>query len=301
MRWPYGVVSVLAVFAVGYWQLGGGPSRSATKVTYESPPMKSKTVVIMYDTRPPSLHNADNEYWSHAAYLNWLFACGRGYDFRYYLETNIAQKERPRGFLEEGNQGVFKSQMTCYLDKKIGRSTPWCKLGAVAESLALGYEWVLILDSDAYLKNTGPTASPSIPKLIEDFRGAYWQTGDYDLWLASNSPWGETRANTGMQIWRNTPAAWNVLRLWWQTDVKATQHAYEQHGFVELMKQHHELRPIFGVLTKLKWMEPAEWAKLPCVHIASFQKSVRIKMMLEQVAYEERRVSFCACHSTTLV
>lgn len=253
----------------------------------------SDTVVIMYDTRPPRLSAEDSkEYWSHAAFLNWKFACSRGYDFRYYQEINIAIKgDSVKGFSQEGNGGIFKQQLTCYMNRQVGRATPWCKLAAVADSLAVGYKWVLILDSDAFFKSSGATATRGIPQLIEQYRGHYWERGDFDLWLASNSPWGETRANTGMQIWKNTPAAWNLLRLWWQTDAKPTEHAYEQHGFVEMMKHHHELRPVFGILSKLRWMEPADWDSLPCVHIASFQKAVRIQKMLEQIHFEEQRVS----------
>ncbi|KAJ8611963.1 hypothetical protein CTAYLR_004413 [Chrysophaeum taylorii] len=276
-------------------KLPSGSSRlRASSGSSSSSSSSSNTVVIMYDTRPPTPRDSlnkdgENEYWSHAAYLNWLFACNRGYDFRYYLEVNIEQKaEKPRGFLQEGNSGIFKSQLTCYLNRNIGRSTPWCKLGAVADALASGYEWVLILDSDAYFRSSGAQATKSVDDLIKDYRGAYWETGSPDLWLASNSPWGETRGNTGMQIWHNTEAAWKVLRLWWQTDAKATQHAYEQHGFVELMHKHHELRGNFGVLSKLRWMEPDDWEKLPAVHIASFQKAVRINMMMDQVEQEER-------------
>lgn len=259
----------------------------------------SDTVVIMYDTRAPRMSAEDsNEYWSHAAYLNWKFACSRGYDFRYYQEINIAIKEASvKGFSQEGNGGIFKQQLTCYMDRRVGRATPWCKLAAVAESLASGYKWVLILDSDAFFKSSGPTATRGIPQLIQDFRGHYWERGEFDVWLASNSPWGETRANTGMQIWKNTPTAWNLLRLWWQTDAKATEHAYEQHGFVELMKHHHELRSDFGILSKLRWMEPVDWDSLPCVHIASFQKAVRIQKMLEQIHYEEQRVSLLCSYS----
>lgn len=90
----------------------------------------SDTVVIMYDTRPPTprsqkSHTRQNEYWSHAAYLNWRFACSRGYDFIYYLEINIAIKV-VKPDVQEGNSGVFKQQVTCYMDRKVGRATPWC-------------------------------------------------------------------------------------------------------------------------------------------------------------------------------
>lgn len=56
------------------------------------------------------------------------------------------------------------------------------------------------------------------------------------------------------------------------------------------MKQHTELHKDFGVLSKLRWMEPADWKQLPCVHIASFQKAVRIQTMMDQVDYEEKHV-----------
>lgn len=88
----------------------------------------SDTVVIMYDTRPPTPRSRksskQNEYWSLAAYLNWRFACSRGYDFLYYLEINIAMKE-VKPDVQEGNSGVFKQQVTCYMDRKVGRATPW--------------------------------------------------------------------------------------------------------------------------------------------------------------------------------
>lgn len=36
----------------------------------------------------------------------------------------------------------------------------------------MGYEWVLILDSDAFFRDTGKQATGGIEDLIEDFRGA---------------------------------------------------------------------------------------------------------------------------------
>lgn len=91
----------------------------------------TKSVVIMYDTRPPTARTStsvgDKEYWSLAAYLNWKFACGRGYDFLYYQEINIAIKavDGVKGGMREGNGGVFKQQITCYMNRKVGRATPW--------------------------------------------------------------------------------------------------------------------------------------------------------------------------------
>jgi len=85
---------------------------------------------------------------------------------------------------------------------------------------------VVYVDSDMFFRTAGATV-PSIDELLGRYRGAQFPLDDPDrceLWMPPNDPWNESfRFNSGLQVWRNSPGAWDLLRKWWRVDVKETE------------------------------------------------------------------------------
>lgn len=242
----------------------------------------SGTVIIMFDNRPPVDRGAPYEYWVHSAKLNSLYACAHGYDFIYLLDNATFDPSFTR--LTPGANMKSKIVAASFLNKTVPRSAPWGKLSAVAHTLALGYDTVVFVDSDAFLK-VGDRGL-SIEALEKYYRGNYkyktphppeydpvesertkgrgmYVAGDY-AGRANNEP------NTGLHIWHNSPAAWEVLRAWWRTDVFAMEHPYEQNALWSKLFKSKGLHEKWAVLGRLAWQNRDGWPRHPATHMNSF-------------------------------
>lgn len=241
-----------------------------------------QTAIVMFDTRTPEI-GADN-YWSLAAQLNLLYAQRFGYDFIYYLDDNIDVGQNTLSIGEEGENSSAKTAPLCYLNGTVARGSPWGKLPALADALGRGYERVLYVDSDAFLRSDH--AGVSVDQFFQRY-GTVDEAKEIVLWLASNAPWEPERPNAAFQLWVNRPQTMRLLRRWWRTDVAAQSHPYEQHAIWEIFDT--KTSPI-AVLEKFQWMEPEQWEHLPGMHIPSIwkeQRAVRMRRHLGKQSVTE--------------
>jgi hypothetical protein len=123
------------------------------------------------------------------------------------------------------------------------RHPSYCKLIAVAEALARGYELVAFFDSDAFFQN----ASVSLPRVLRAFAGNASAT--WDAAFASDRP-NSFGPSGGVHFWRNTPATQRLLRTWWHLPggLFHTEHDYEQHVLQWLLVHSHAWGPRIATL-----------------------------------------------------
>ena len=236
--------------------------------------------LIMYDTRRPYLDDEwamSNQYWTAAAYLNGLYACGAGYDFIYYVEVDRKIDVDKTMTLNEGWGGASKTQVACYLDGTVGRSPPWCKLGAIADALKLGYERVIFIDSDAFLKTIGRGVEPNVDALIAKFGGSDKRNAvdECDLWMPQDLS-ASFKFNSGLQIWTKSPDVWDLLRRWWQTDVLPTHNAYEQDGLRALEELDPSVARRYCILYDMPFLR--NWGEAPAVHVNTNKHDLRAEV-----------------------
>lgn len=227
----------------------------------------NSTAVIMFDTRTPAV--GANNYWSLAAQLNCLYAQHFGYDFIYYLDDHLDVGQNTLSMSEDGENSSAKTAATCYLKGTVARGAAWGKIPSLADALSRGYEKVMYVDSDAFFRNDAAAIS------VEDMLLRYgYVDADAEvlLWLASNEPWGENNPNSGLQLWINRPRTMEILRDWWNIDVAAQQHPFEQAAVKRMYKK--KKWPI-AVMEKFQWMDPEQWPDLPALHIPSVHKEQR--------------------------
>ena len=106
---------------------------------------------------------------------------------------------------------------------------------AVGEALAAGYEWVVYLDSDAFVR-----ASGSLPALLQKYgapadaasasASANLPTGSPEAFFGWDHPF-TLGPNMGFIALRNTPAVRAMVRLWWNgyAATFSLEHPFEQH------------------------------------------------------------------------
>ena len=96
--------------------------------------------------------------------------------------------------------------------RTFGRRAPaWGKLLAIQAALADGFDPVVYIDSDAVFNQ--PQYS------LADFAAAHHLKDEQPLALLCNTPWRRhAEANSGFMMFRNTPAARELLQVWWDAD-----------------------------------------------------------------------------------
>ena len=102
----------------------------------------ARTALVMMDTRPAFMQRAaaSPSYPQLAVALNRLFACRHGYDLLYlHMRKDVCR-----------HQGDT-------------RHPSYCKLAAVAETLARGYGLVVFMDSDAFFQNASQDSAYLAP------------------------------------------------------------------------------------------------------------------------------------------
>ena len=183
------------------------------------PPPPPSTVVLMVDTNPPTLEPSPQpglpymRYNALAAWLNAFYARRHDYAFLYYQLVEPGCRHKRWGL----------------------RHPSYCKLPAIAAALER-FETVVFIDSDSWF---APEAPP-IALLLAAYcrrnhpgiqpRQQIQMTGsEPSVHFASDMPFSAA-PNCGFMIWRASPRASLLLRLWWHMDAGtyATMHDYEQ-------------------------------------------------------------------------
>ena len=187
-------------------------------------PMSRRTAVVMMDTRVPDLvnlarrwdatdqpmkHNVSTTLWTQ--FLNLKYACAHGYSLIFYQ------------LVGHGCRHPLWGQ----------RHPSYCKLAAVAETLAAGYGWVVCVDSDAFFQSTGSKTFLELRALLR----AYGATAEDAAGNGARALFGwdapyTLGPNAGFMVLRNSPETRELLSVWWnlRSGARGLEHPYEQHA-----------------------------------------------------------------------
>lgn len=183
------------------------------------------------------MSNGSFPFWQISGMVNSIYACRHGYDFAYVLPIRRRPDTR------------WKDAVDCPYNKTIDRSSPWCKLLAVAIGLAKKYDTVMFVDSDEVLSSHESSTAPisemisrfnSVPGQIDVPRG--WQGGLCNYTPVSNNRettapilWVQAdwcyKPNSGLMVWNGSAReSRHLLQKWWKWSNNATytKHPYEQ-------------------------------------------------------------------------
>lgn len=280
-----------------------------------------ETAIVMFDTRPLNVDlNSSYVYWRLAAELNNHYAHRHGYDFIYIKPDSYNAFDSNPGEVNpesDGVNSVYKTRAECYLDipsknLTVGRGASWCKLIGVASIFEQGYSTVVFIDSDAFFKVNSPAIETLIDTMSDDTSGP----GPL-LWMPPNDPWEPMHPNGGMHVWKTTsPAAWKLLRQWWQIDVTPQENTYEQTAVWELVGTPSNMlgrknlpAPAkmkecgVGLLNRLKYMRMRNLVhkSLPVLHPCSVFKNRREHLMLDELAKLSSRLTTAELLNTSRV
>jgi len=251
------------------------------------------TAIVMFDTRLPvrGATGGDFSYWQQTANLNALYACAYAYDFLFYVPQGTQHTDD--GHIG-GHDSKHKTSGKCQaFGGTVDRGSPWCKMTGVAAAMEAGYETVVLIDSDAFLK-VGHR-SMSIATLERVNRGQHLKrrgsllgysnssaadTAGKALYVAAD--YDVTKPNTGLQIWHNSPEAWELLRAWWKTNITNTVQSFEQSALISEEFKATGLQKHYNVMGRLNYQTKDVWDKLPVIHINSFlNKKVRRDVFMQ--------------------
>ncbi len=141
------------------------------------------------------------------SYLNLRYACRNNYALIFY----------------------HLSQQGCMHPLWGARHPSYCKLSAIGDALAARYQWVVYLDSDAFIRS-----AESLPALLQRY-GANaaidLDARDKDFFFGWDHPF-TLGPNMGFIAIRNTAASREMVRTWWNSFSGgfSTAHPYEQHA-----------------------------------------------------------------------
>ena len=213
------------------------------------------TVLIMSDTHRPTplpTKTANLHFTSLSALVNAHYACRHSYDF-IFMQHSEAGCTHPR----------------------FGRRHPsYCKLGAIAAALQLGWATVIFIDSDSWFV---PDAPP-IERMITAARGrphGYGQGSAPSLFLAWDWPYSNG-PNCGFMIWRNGNRARQLLAHWWHLDTGFnTQHDYEQRALYWGVAHAERFRGAIETLQLTPLAADATERHSPLIHVDHTRRSAR--------------------------
>lgn len=125
----------------------------------------SRVVIVMMDTRSPQWSNwssnrckvsiqlvEDIDVLSLTYFMNLEYATRHGYDLIFYQSYY-------------GGCARFRCAASCRHERWGERHPSYCKLSGLAAAFEAGYEWVVYLDSDAFVANT----TLSLPELLRAY------------------------------------------------------------------------------------------------------------------------------------
>ena len=192
----------------------------------------ARVAIVMMDTRPPdlgrfgaggaanfSLNNLTITDLTH--HLNEAYARAHGYDLL-FLQLSSAGCEH----------AVWGARHPSY-----------CKLAALAEALSpsRGYDYVVYVDSDAFVRNT---SVPLAQLLVKYSSGATAAELERSLaFFGWDLPYS-LGPNAGVLVLRNCAETRALLRVWWHVFAgrQSLQHSYEQHTLHGLVLHLHRWR-----------------------------------------------------------
>uniref|UniRef100_A0A7S4BR63 Nucleotide-diphospho-sugar transferase domain-containing protein n=1 Tax=Chrysotila carterae TaxID=13221 RepID=A0A7S4BR63_CHRCT len=165
-------------------------------------------------------------------FLNLKYACLNGYQLIFYR------------LITEG----------CVHPRWGWRHPSYCKLCAIAEALAAGYEWVVYLDSDAFVRN----ATLPLPQLLLSYEATVEaQTRELQgIFFGWDYPY-TLGPNAGFTALRNSAQTRSMLSFWWNVYAGrfSTDHSYEQHTLHWKLIHMHTFRRALQTLA-LRSMDP---------------------------------------------
>jgi hypothetical protein len=177
-------------------------------------------------------------------FMNLEYAKHHGYDLLFYQGSH-------------GGCSDSHCLAACRHERWGKRHASYCKLVGLAEALDAGYEWVVYLDSDAFVANTtlslpallraygaDPAAADGMPAAREEaFFGWDWP---YTL-----------GPNMGFIVLRNTPQMRQMVATWWNLHPGAysMEHPFEQHAMQWQLTHLEAYRQRLQTLT-LRTMDP---------------------------------------------
>lgn len=130
---------------------------------------RAKVALVMMDTQAPALHGwtggrcpakVDAKSLSIITltyYLNLAYTRAHGYDLLFYQLQGEGCKD-------------YKCGSGCFHERWGPRHASYCKVAGLGEALAAGYEWVVYVDSDAFVENR-TLSLPSLLRHYGDARG----------------------------------------------------------------------------------------------------------------------------------
>ena len=213
---------------------------------------RSNVVVVMMDTRFPELQR-----WSHAGcdqltisktemadlitltyWLNVEYARTNGYDLLYYRSKRDASCGKSS-----------TCDVGCSHSRWGPRHPSYCKVAGLGDALHRGYEWVVYLDSDAFIANS----TLPLPQLLR----AYGADADAAAGAPTASQhgffgwdWPYTLGpNMGFMALRNTAETRRMMATWWNLYAGdySLAHPMEQHTMqwqlMHLVTRRHPLNP----------------------------------------------------------
>lgn len=142
------------------------------------------------------------------SYLNHRYACRHGYSLIFYQLSKPGCKHPLWG----------------------SRHPSYCKLAAIGEAVAAGYEWVVYIDSDAFIRSRDNLAT-----LLRKYGATLGDSGGRadgspELFFGWDHPF-TLGPNMGFIAMRNTRMVRSLLRLWWNVyaGTFSMEHPFEQH------------------------------------------------------------------------
>jgi hypothetical protein len=186
-------------------------------------------------TDQPMKHNVSTTLWTQ--FLNLKYACAHGYSLIFYQ------------LVGHGCRHPLWGQ----------RHPSYCKLAAVAETLAAGYGWVVCVDSDAFFQSTGSKAFLELRALLR----AYGATAEDAAGNGARALFGwdapyTLGPNAGFMVLRNSPETRELLSVWWnlRSGARGLEHPYEQHALQWRLVHLQRYRSRVATLS-LRTMDPS--------------------------------------------
>jgi hypothetical protein len=283
----------------------------------------ARIAIVQFETRS-LLHDRNGQdhqepkdnlsYWRNSARLNAAYACAHGYDYLYY------HTRPPAGNGGPVMAGSYSMETICFLHGREGRAASWCSLAAIADALSRGYERVVKIGSDAFLKDTAPdieellrTYYPTVyrhawpPKVIPFRRSPRVffaaNTGNWGPRMGGLPPVSCSGPNGDLHVWERSVEAWKLLRKWWLSDDNCTR-AFNRAGLQEqtALTNCRALRlDEYGVLCRLQWNDPSFWSTLPGIHAFHSRDTIAARTELLPTYARQIPSSLVTCVEQKLV
>ena len=168
--------------------------------------------IVMSDTRTPDLfdwsrsgcrvQHVDYKHMGVATltyYVNTQYALKHGYEVVYYA-------------LQGEGCAHYQCGAGCFHDRWGPRHASYCKVAALGAALVAGYEWVVYIDSDAFLAN----ATLPLPALLRAYGGG--NITEADGFFGWDHPY-TLGPNMAFIAMRNTPLGGGSARAGSRSDV----------------------------------------------------------------------------------